>query len=108
MKDNFVKFNFETAIESKKEILNNQMHLIYAREHLKNFLRLKKQELIIKNKIRENLNLIKKKMNSITSHFPKRSRHEIELKPIISKKRSNIEDELLKIKRDLEILEKKI
>ena len=117
MEGDFVKLNFEKAISSKKELLNTQLHLVYTREHIKNLVRLKKQELVIKNKIKEDIISIKKKIVSVLSCF---SKHKLS-KGIIQvhadksirnielfKRRSSIEEELLKIKSDLEKLEKKI
>lgn len=117
MEGNFVKIDFEKAISSKKENLTAQLQAAYVREHIKNFIRLKKQEFLIKNKLKEDILSIKNKIKRINALFPKEkySKQEKLSEKIneyaksknIIRKKYGIEDELLRIKRDLEILQNK-
>jgi hypothetical protein len=119
MEGNFVKINLEDAISSKRETLLAQLQASYIREHIKKYIQLKKQQIPIKNKLKENFRLIQHKINAINALFPKEKKkrgkslnREKLVKseynsPIHAKKRLTIEEELYKIKADLEMLEQK-
>jgi hypothetical protein len=115
MEGNFVKINFENAISSKRDDLMAQLQASYIKEHIKKFIRLKKQQILIKNKLKEDFHTIQHKIHAINTLFPKekpekvrmiKSEYQIKTEDIL-KKRSRIEDELARIKEDLERLEKK-
>lgn len=110
MDSNFIKINFEDAIRGKKNILNSELHIIYAREHIKHLIELKKQQIIIKNKIKDSITSIQTKIGSTLSHFPENN---IKYKPKIkhmkiqenTNKISKVEEELMKIKSNLQQLQ---
>lgn len=113
MQENLIRIGLGNSVYSRKELLNTQISLIYAREHIKNFLNLKKKEIILKNKLKEDIIIIKNKVNSILSDLHKDheefikkmqipQERKIELRPPAR----NLEEELLQIKQDLEKLEK--
>ncbi len=121
MEGNFVKINFENAISSKRESLLAQLQASYIKEHIKKFIKLKKQQILLKNKLRDDFHSIQHKIHAINALFPQeKPKKERFLKtekmiksdyPIVEishiKKRLSIEEELAKIKADLEILEHK-
>jgi len=116
MEGNFIKIDFENAISSKRDGLMAQLQAAYVKEHIKKFIRLKKQQILIKNKLREDFHSIQHKIHAINALFPKEKPKKVKMVkseyPTIKtegilKKRSRIEDELARIKEDLERLEKK-
>lgn len=102
METNFIGIDFETAISMKKEILKTEINVLYAKEKLKKLLTLKKREKIHKKKIQEDMEFVKNKIKSIRLILSKTKTIPAEKNNI----KLALEEELLKIKQDLEKLEK--
>src|SRR3989339_1879429 len=112
MKEHFIKINFEKAIDSKKEMLNAQLHFVYAREHIKKLVKLKKQDMILKNKIKDDIESVRNKIKYIFSCFPKKRYRQEEVNfneyhriihsnnAVLIKRDTHLEEELLRIKKD--------
>ena len=110
MNNNFFKLNLNDAISSRRELLSSEINLIKAREHIKKIVILKKQKQIINNKLKEDMISLVQKMNSISHRFPKEknTKENIVIKNKKHSKKETLEEELARIKSDLERLQKTI
>jgi hypothetical protein len=108
--------NFNEAIESKKQILYNKMHLIEILKRLEAYKDLRKKELIQKEKLGNELKKIITKINSILKELPKiktdaklKLKKDSESQKISkdTKSKRKIETELKDIKKQIQELEGK-
>lgn len=109
METKHVKFNYEEALEAKKELLSAELGLIELAKRIKNFKTLRKRELSAKDKLKTALKNIKVKIKLIHSTFPPeevpKTKQEIKEKKIKRQHEQNIKDELQEIEEKLASLQ---
>lgn len=101
-----VKLDYETALNSTKQILMSEANLLRILEKVSSYKKLRKSELELKNKLRIALINLIAKIDLINEHLPSET---IKIKKKAKKQKEskesrNIQEELVEIKRKLERL----
>ena len=106
----YSKIEYQDALFAKKHILETQINLLNTVNNIKNYQELRKKELMLKLKLKNNLKNIKDEITRINSHLPqtKEMKKHISVKKVKgyenkkqSEKASSIENELEDIKNKL-------
>jgi hypothetical protein len=104
METRYIRVNDETAIDSKKQILASEIHLLNIAKSINNYLFLRKKELDAKTRLKIAISGLKSKIILIESAFPepeKNVQRKKEEKFEQISKNSNFQEELEEIKRKL-------
>ena len=100
-----VRIDYDEAIDSKRDILNAQVHLINMQKAIENYKDLKKDESVLKLGIKNKLNSALSKLNSFKKNMPriKEKKEEKErIKEMVEQpKMHSLEQELLEIQKKL-------
>lgn len=100
-----VKFEYDEALAGKKEFLYSQINLLELLSKLKDYRNSRKQELILKSRLKNELSSVRTKIMEIREHLPKETQEEIKiirkLKPKENEERKNIEAQLQEIREKL-------
>lgn len=102
----YSKVEYQDALAAKKAILATQINLLNIIQKVENYKELRKKELILKLKLKNNLRNIKENFTKINNHVPqtKGIKH-IKLEPRKRekevKRNASVQQELLDIKRRL-------
>ncbi len=104
-----VKFERDEALAGKKEFLYSQIALLELLKKLKDYRNSRKQELILKYRLRRELNSAKTKIVEIGEHLPKETEEDIRMsrksKIKEHEERKGIEAQLQEIREKLAGLE---
>lgn len=71
METRHIKFDYEQALDAKKQLLSSEISLLHILKALKAYKDLRKKEFIEKNKLKTNLTSLKNKIKLIKTEFPK-------------------------------------
>lgn len=108
MENLHVKFKYDEALAGKKEFLYSQISLLELLSKLKDYRNSRKQELILKSRLKNELTAVRTKIIEIREHLPKEAEKEIKiirkLKPKEHEERKSIETQLQEIKDKLAAL----
>lgn len=100
-----IKFEHDEALAGKKEFLYSQINLLELLSKLKDYRNSRKQELILKSRLKNELTAVRTKIIEIGEHLPKEAEEEIKiirkLKPKEHEERKNIEAQLQEIREKL-------
>ena len=111
----YCKLSYSEALDSKKEILSSQIHLLKILRIIKRYKLLKNEEFKIKSKIYKNIKEVESQLNKTRSLFPfiklskklkRQNLQKIEKIEKISKFNDDLEGELEEIQRRLKELER--
>ncbi|GAI51275.1 unnamed protein product [marine sediment metagenome] len=105
METRHIKFDYEDALNAKKQILSTELNLLRTEKKVKTYKLFRKKEIAVKNKLKTALKNLKTKINQIEKTFP-----EDKQKPITSKKREQDIKKKKKqdIKQELEEIQSKL
>jgi len=73
MKNIHVRFEYEEAVENKKEILTTQLNVLQLLKRVSNYKKLRKRELITKNKIKTAATKLKDNLKELETLLPEES-----------------------------------
>lgn len=107
MEARHIKLDYETALNSKKQILMSEANLLRILEKVSFYKILRKKELELKNKLRIELISLIAKIDLVHDYLPSESIPKIKNKAKKQKENKesrNIQEELVEIKRKLERL----
>jgi len=107
METRHIKFNYDQALDAKKQLLSSEINLLHIIKALKAYRILRKLEFIKKNKLKTNLTSLKSKIKLIESGFPKLKpipRTPIRIKGIKRHDKKTLQQELEEIRDKLESL----
>ncbi len=68
-----IRLEQDEAVDTKKQLLSSEIDLLHLTRHIKNYAILSKRELILKNKLKANMTVLKAKINFMISTLPKES-----------------------------------
>jgi len=110
MKTAHVRLEYEEAVEGKKQLLSSEVNLLEVLKRLKNYQNLRRQELILKDKLKKEFFALRHEINQVNSSFPE-AEENIKIKstaekkakygPEETKKQKNIEAQLQDIRDKL-------
>ena len=69
MENRHVKFEYEDALNGKKQLLSSEINLLHILKKIKSYKLLRKKELILKNKLRLQLGNLRKKLIILHNHL---------------------------------------
>jgi len=103
METRYLRLNYGDALSAKKELLSSELNTLSIGKKLKSYRSLRKQEFILKGKIKTVFSSLKAKINLVLSTFPEEG---IKLpKPRVRKKERkqerSLQDELAAIQEKL-------
>jgi len=104
METRYVKFNYQEALESKKQLLSSEFNLLQTAKRVKNYKTLRKKELVTKNKLKTALRNLRIKINSLQSNFPQEEMPKPLKKAVAKHKKKqeqNIQEQLQEIQDKL-------
>ena len=107
METRHIKFNYDQALDAKKQLLSSEINLLHMIKALKAYKILRKLEFIKKNKLKTNLASLKSKIKLIESEFPKpepKPMAPIRIKGIKRHDKKTLQQELEEIRDKLESL----
>jgi len=107
METRHIRLDYEETLDSKKQLLSTQLNLLHIIKILKSYAILRKKELITKNKLKNQLNFVEKKIDLIESTFPDQTKKQklVKIEKKIEKAHMRgIQKELDDIKSKLEKL----
>jgi hypothetical protein len=105
METRHVKFNYDQALDAKKQLLSSEINLLHMVRALKAYNMLRKKEFAEKNKLKINLTSIKTKINLLNSNLPKPApmpKAPTRIKGIKKHDKKTLQQELKEIKEKLE------
>ncbi len=70
MENKYIKFDYQEALEAKKQLLSSEFNLLQTAKRVRNYKILRKRELITKNKLKTALRNLRAKINALQSTFP--------------------------------------
>lgn len=109
MENIHIKFEHNEALLGKKEFLYAQINLLELLKKMKDYRSSRKQELILKSRLRNELNTAITKIIEIEEHLPKETKEEIKIikkvKHKESEERKSIESQLKEIQDKLAALQ---
>ena len=102
METRHIKFDYEQALNAKKELLSSQLNLLQMIKKLKSYKAIRRKEFVARNKLRTQFYIIKTNINLIQSTFPKHQSEKIKVKNKIEKEhKQDIQNDLEDIKQKL-------
>ena len=107
METRHIKFNYDQALDAKKQLLSSEINLLHMIKALKAYKILRKMEFIKKNKLKTSLTSLKSKIKLIESGFPKpehKPKTPTRIKGIKKQDKKNLQQELEEIREKLESL----
>lgn len=110
METKHIRMDQEEVISAKREILHSQINTLHLIKKLRNYKILRKKELNLRTKLKQEMGFLKSKINLIISTMPKeaseRPVRELKKSPVKNKEKINndIQNELEEIKKKLERL----
>jgi len=107
METRHIKFDYEEALDAKKQILTTELGLLHTIKRLKAYRLLRKKELALKNQLKTEFGSLKIKLDLIQSTFPedeKKSKFKNRERKVENKESRNLQAELDDIKMKLERL----
>jgi hypothetical protein len=111
-----IKIDYDQAITMKKDILVTEKELLETAKHMKAYDSLRKKEFLIKNRLKKDIEILYKLINSVEGDLPKeelsqtanraiktvlKEKIEIPKKVTIEAKRNNIEKQIDEIREKL-------
>ncbi len=106
--DLHVRFEHDEALAGKKEFLCSQINLLELLGKLKEYRSTRKQELILKSRLKNGLSSVRAKIVEIGEHLPKETQEEIRtIKRIKHEEKAgrSVESQLQEIKNKLAALQ---
>ena len=70
MENIHIRLEHETALEGKKQLLSSEITMLELLKILKRYKTLRKKELVLKEKLKKELNNLKKDLSEIKEFFP--------------------------------------
>ena len=102
METRHIKFDYEQALNAKKELLSSQLNLLHILKKLKSYKAIRRKELLARSKLKTQFHIIKTNINLIQSTFPEHQSEGIKIKNKIEKEhKQDIQNELEDIKQKL-------
>ena len=102
METRHIKLDYENALDSKKQLLSTELNLLNIIKKIKEYRRLRKKEMVTKNKLKTSLATIKTKINLFESTFPKQERQIVKkTKQQKTKHEKDLQQELEEIQKKL-------
>ncbi len=106
METRHIKFNYDQALDAKKQLLSSEINLLHMLRALKAYKLLRKKEFIEKNKLKTKLASLKTKIKSIESGLPNppeiKQKIKQRIKGIKKHDKKTLQQELNEIKEKLE------
>jgi len=106
METRHIKLDYEEALLAKKQLLSAELSILQTARKIKNYKILRKKELSLKNKFKNNLRSLRTQINSLQSALPQEdsegsSRFKIRRKKIEKRKMQDIKEQLEEIQEKL-------
>lgn len=105
METRYVKFDYQEALEAKKQLLSSELNLLQTAKRVQNYKVLRKKELRTKTKLKTALRNLQAKIKALQSSLPEQETQEPQKKPIKKIKdqqEQNIQEQLQEIQDKLE------
>ncbi len=100
----YIRFEYEEALSGKKEVLASQISLLQLIKKTKNYRKLRKQELILKTKLKRELNRLNTEIKNLREIFPEEAekvKNKVRKKRVEERRIKDIEAQLKEISEKL-------
>jgi hypothetical protein len=67
-----VRLDYSESLEGKKQLLSSEMNILRLLKSIKNYIKFRRRELILKTRIRKELSSLRININNLLQQFPKK------------------------------------
>jgi len=106
METRHIKIDYEDALDSKKHLLSSEINLLHILKKIKSYGMLRKRELMLKGRLKIQLNNLRKRISLVQYSLPTEGILEVKKKKKrVVEEKADIQGELEEIRKKLERLE---